>query len=138
MKSKRRFLARSEITPDIADLCEQVVRWRQTRQHRERMPEPLWTLAASLARQHTVARIARIARLDYYALKERLGGFVGSRANQEGRPSFVELPVSLCAPSAECIIEMEHPRGGRMRIQVKGGATPDLVALSHGFWSRES
>jgi len=138
MEAKLRLCARSEITPDIADLCEQVVRWRQTRRHRERMPEPLWALAASLARQHTVARIARLARLDYYTLKERLDSPVDSPANQEGRPAFVELPVSLCAPSAECIIEMEHPRGGRMRIQVKGGATPDFAALSHGFWSRES
>ena len=102
------------------------------------MPEPLWALAASLAREHTVARIARLARLDYYALKERLDSSVESPANQKGRPSFVELPVSLCAPSAECIIEMEHPRGGRMRIQVKGGSTPDFAALSRGFWSRES
>lgn len=137
MESKQTLLARAGITPDIADLCEQVVRWRQTRRHRERMPEPLWTLAASLARQHTVARIARLVRLDYYALKERLESLVETGAKQEGRPAFVELPVSLCAPSAECTIEMEHPHGGRMRIQVKG-ATPDLAALSRGFWGRES
>lgn len=102
------------------------------------MPEQLWTMAANLARQHTVARIARLARLDYYTLKERLDTPVDAAAKQERQPSFLELPVSLGAPTTECIIEMEHPRGGRMRIQVKGESTPDLAALSRGFWSRES
>ena len=95
-------------------------------------------MAVSLARQQTVARIARLARVDYYALKGRLDNPVAAAAKQERRPSFVELPVSLCAPTAECIIEMEHPEGGRMRIQVKGGCAPDLPALSRSFWSRES
>ena len=36
------------------------------------MPDPLWWLAARLARQYSVARISRFARLDCYSLKERL------------------------------------------------------------------
>ena len=138
MESREKSLARSEITADIAGLCKRITRWRQTRRHRERMPERLWVLAANLARQHTVARIARLGRLDYYALKERVEGPVESSTKYETRPSFIELPVSPCVPSAECIIEMEHPRGGRMRIQVKGSSAPDLAGLCHSFWSWES
>jgi hypothetical protein len=126
MESKQKSLARSEITAHIADVCEQIARWRETRRHRERMPEQLWAKAVSLA------------RLDYYALKDRLGTPVESAARRERQASFLEFPVSLCAATAECTIEMEHPRGSRMRIQVKGGSAPDLPALSRSFWSRES
>ncbi len=138
MESKEKSLARSDISSDITDLCEQITRWRQTRQHREPMPKQLWALAVSLAQQHTVARIARLARINYYALKKRLDPPIQSAAIQERSSSFIELPVSLCAPTAECIIEMERPEGGRMRIEVKGGAAPDVAALSRAFWSLES
>jgi hypothetical protein len=139
MESKKSLIPSYEISPDVAGLCQQIERWRQTRRHRERMPERLWALAASLARQHTVARISRAARLDYYSLKDRLEALVGeSTVKQEKRPSFIEVPLPLCAASAECIVELEHPRGGRMRIHVKGAPTPDLAALSRSFWSFES
>jgi hypothetical protein len=139
MESKKSLSPFSVITSDVADLCRQIERWRQTRRHREPMPGRLWTMAARLARQHTVARIARLARVDYYALRDRLETLVvESTRKQEKRPSFVELPVPPCAPSTECIVELEHPRGGRMRIHVKGTPAPDLVALSRSFWSLES
>lgn len=139
MESKKLLSALSDIPSDVTDLCRQIERWRQTRRHREPMPPRLWAMAARLAREHTVARIARLARVDYYALRDRLDALVvESTGKQEKRPSFVELPVPLCAPSAECIVELEHPRGGRMRIHVKGAPAPDLVALSRSFWSLES
>jgi hypothetical protein len=139
MESKKSLSPISDLPSDVAELCRQIERWRQTRRHLEHMPARLWTMAASLAREHTVARIARLARLDYYALRDRLKDLaVEPTVKHEKRPSFVELPASLCAPSAECIVELEHPRGGRMRIHVKGVPTPDLAALSRSFWSLES
>ena len=139
MESKKLLPALSDLPSDVANLCRQIERWRQTRRHRGPMPRRLWTMAASLAREHTVARIARLARVDYYALRDRLDALVAeSTGKQEKRPSFVELPVPLCAPSAEYIVELEHPRGGRMRIHVKGSPAPDPAALSRSFWSLES
>jgi len=139
MESKKSLAPSSDIPGDVAGLCHQIQRWRQTQRHRRRMPERLWALAASLAQQHSVARISRLARLDYYALRDRLDALVGEfPAKQEKRPSFIELPMPLCAPSPECIVELEHPRGGRMRIHVKGAPAPDLAALSRSFWSFES
>ena len=74
--------------------------------------------------------------MDYYSLRDRLDALaVGHTPKQETRPSFVELAAPLCAPSAECTIELEHPQGGRMRIHVKGVPAPDLAALSRSFWS---
>ena len=139
MESKKLLSALSDIPSDVANLCRQIERWRQTRRHREPMPARLWAMAASLAREHTVARIARLARVDYYALRDRLDSVaVEPTVKREKRPSFVELPGPVCVSSAECIVELEHPRGGRMRIHVKGAPAPDLAALSRSFWSLES
>ena len=122
----------------IRELSCQIEQWRSTRPHRMPMPEPLWTLAANLAARHGVAAVSRFLRLDYYSLKERVqpeerhpNRVSGSRASG---PTFIELP-SLTGPAvSECSIELEHPRGQRMRIHVKGTALPDLAALTRTFW----
>ena len=138
MKSKA-SLTRSSVPPDIKDLCRQIEGWRRTRRHREPMQESLWTLAASLARQHSVSRIARFARLDYYALKKRLDALGPDRAAKpEKAHSFIELPLPLCASVSECIVEVERPERGRMRIHLKGASVPDLVELTRSFWSMGS
>lgn len=128
-----------DVPAEIEELHRQVEQWRRTRRHREPMPTPLWRLAARLARQHSVARVSRVVRLDYYALKERVDLPNRDRiAEPEKRPAFVELALPLSAPVPECVVELEHPRGGRMRIHVKGGTAPDLAALSCSFWSAQS
>jgi hypothetical protein len=139
MESKKLLPRLTDIPSDVAYLCRQIERWRQSRRHREPMPARLWAMAASLAREHTVARIARFARLDYYALRDHLDALVIEPAmKREKEPAFIELPVTPSAPSTECIVEIEHPRGGRMRIHVKGAPAPDLAALSRSLWSLES
>jgi hypothetical protein len=96
MESKKSLSPLSDIPSDVAELCRQIERWRQTRRHREYMPARLWTMAAGLAREYTVARIARLARVDYYALRDRLDALtVEHTPKQETRPSFVELPAVM-------------------------------------------
>jgi hypothetical protein len=50
---------------------------------------------------------------------------------------FLELVAPQVAPSGsgltECVIELEGPRG-KMRVQWKGAAAPDLAGLSRGLW----
>jgi hypothetical protein len=41
--------------------------------------------------------------------------------------------TSASAQGCECIIEVEGPRG-RMRIEWKGPAAPDLAGLSRVLW----
>jgi hypothetical protein len=101
------------------------------------MPDPLWKQAAVLAHRHGISKISQIAKLHYYALKKRVQSAdrEGAVGPQNG-PTFVELPFPVSAP--ECILDLEHPRGGRMRIQVRGVPIPDLAALSRSFWGMES
>jgi len=118
------------IPADIQELSRQIEQWRSTRPHRMPMPEPLWTVAAKLARQYGVARVARFLRLDYYSLKERLQP-ERQQISLSGSPTFIELHHRTATP--ECSIELEHPRGSKMWIHAKG-ALPDLAALTHAFW----
>jgi hypothetical protein len=102
------------------------------------MPEPLWTLAANLAAQYGVAQVSRILRLDYYSLKERVQPYkrhpITVSESRSPGPTFVELPAMTAPAVSECSIELEHPRGPRMRIHVKGAVLPDLAVLTRIFW----
>jgi hypothetical protein len=53
----------------------------------------------------------------------------------KGGAPFIELVTPLGNSSPECIVELEHPRGAKMKIHLKGRVEPDLVGLSGLFWS---
>ena len=101
--------------------------WRQRRRPHARIPEELWREAAELACGHGINRTARALRLDYYSLKKRAAA--AARSGQ-GVPGFVEiLPGGMAIPRPECLIEVEDPRGAKMRIRLQGGDLPDVAAL---------
>jgi hypothetical protein len=126
--------ARVVVPSDIQEVSRHIEEWRSSRPHRMRMPEPLWTLAVNLARQYSVAQVSRFLRLDYYSLKQRLEALDPNRDAPEKSPTFIELRTVAATPASECTIDLEHPQGRRMRIQVKGAALPDLEALTRTFW----
>jgi hypothetical protein len=84
-----------------------------------------------LAGKYGVWKTAKALGLDYYALKKRF-----ETGRQQDDPTFMELVPSGSATLGECLIELEDPVGAKMRIHLKGGNTPDLAALSDGFWKR--
>jgi hypothetical protein len=47
---------------------------------------------------------------------------------------FTVAPAGPC----QCIVEWEDAAGAKMRMELKGTATPDLAALSRSFWNRGS
>ncbi len=124
---------------ELKELSRQIEQWRRTRPYRMPMPETLWTLAANVARQHGLARVARFTRLDYYSLKDRIEGLKqSSSAASVVKPTFIELRPLPVNPVSECTIELEHPRGRRMRIHIKGAPTPDVTALSRTLWGMKA
>jgi hypothetical protein len=92
-------------------------------------------LAVDRAREAGVHATARRLRLNYYSLKQRVES--AGRPGATGTPAFVELVPAVLRPAgaAECLIELEDPRGATMRILLKGTEAPDLAALSRAFWS---
>jgi len=129
------------------------------------IPERLWRAATDLAREHGVFATAKALHLEYGKLKQRADGAVPAlkgrvakapsalrrtqgitrrrtaalrRARSRARPpAFVELLGPRRGSSSECRVELEGPRG-RMRIEFKGIAAAELVALSRALWDGET
>lgn len=159
MRSKATGAVPADIPARLESLRRRFERWRMTRQGNSRIPAALWTAAVKLAEAYGVCPTARILGLDYNSLKRRMASAspgdspgsrkVGSRtfgvkaasqkrAAEETELTFVELAPPARGGPAECLVELEHPGGAKMRIQLKGAAIPDLAALSRSLWSAES
>ena len=124
-------------------------RWRQTRDGRSHIPEALWASAVKAVGNHGLNPTARALGLDYYSLKKHVeaaascGGpdrqeVAKSAAGKIRRGEFIELAPVAPAGSPECILDLEHPSGAKMRVHLKGMQAPDLAALSRSFWSMEA
>lgn len=141
----------SDIPPDMRRLYRRFERWRSGRTGRFPIPERLWAAATELARQHGVSSTAKALRLDYGRLQQRVEATVPAakgrvakapaavlrRSRSRSRPlTFVELLAPRPGSSPAGRVELEGPRG-RMRIEFRGIATAELVALSRALWDGE-
>jgi len=141
-----------DIPHNMRRLYRRFKRWRSAHTGRIPIPERLWAAATELAQEHGVSPTASALRLDYGRLKQRVkaavpaarGRVVKTRAAVPRRtpprprsPAFVELLALRPVGSQECRVELEGPRG-RMRVEFKGVATAELVALSRALWDGEA
>ena len=135
-----------EVPPNMRKVYQRLRRWRSSHARRVPLPDALWAAAGELAREHGINRTAKALHLEYGKLKERAGALgqekkvvrkvrtaVPRHAESTAAPTFMELitPRSGSLPSA--VVELEGPRG-RMKIELKGVATAELVALSRALW----
>ena len=124
------------IPTDLQELSGRFEDWRRTRRGKLPIPEPLWAAAAELARSHGVCQTAQVLRLEYKKLKHMTDGEAGGKPVRRRRApapaTFMEL-APLPTTAAECVIELEGPRG-KLRIQWKGATAPDLAGLSRVLW----
>jgi len=130
-------MPRTKFSPtDLSQLRHQLDIWRQAQSGTTRLPEALWTSAATLASIHGVGQVARTLRLDYNKLKRRVPQ-APSRPTPLSPPAFVELPLheSLPRASALCRIELSDPDGGKMTVDLPCEA-PTVVGLAQAFWRR--
>jgi len=124
------------VPADLEELRGRFEDWRRTRRGKLPIPEPLWAAAAELARSHGVCQTAQVLRLEYKKLKQltdrEAGGKPVRRRRAPAPARFVEL-APLPTAAAECVIELEGPRG-KLRIQWKGATAQDLAGLSRVLW----
>ena len=121
--------------------------WRRTHEPCSRIPEPLWRSAVRMAGVYGLHRTARALRLDYYALKKRVeqgtavndstAAVPAAVSKAEAMSPFLELVAPVSAGAGECILELENAAGAKMRVHLKGVASPDLAALSRSFWNHQ-
>jgi hypothetical protein len=126
---------KADISPamamDMEQARQQLEQFRSTHRPRCRLPASLWSRAAELARQHGLYPTARALRLDYTRLKKLVQS--RDRGPTTELPELVELIATPVARIPECTIELEGARG-RMRIQMKGVASAELMGLSQRLW----
>jgi hypothetical protein len=127
--------------PDVPDGMQKIYRrferWRGSHQGRLPIPKALWASAAEVAREHGVFRTATILHLEYAKLKRMTKSAAPVKRRTASPAELLELVAPRVAPSGpgltEYVIELEGPRG-KMRVQWKGAAAPDLAGLSRGLW----
>ena len=127
----------TDVPESMRGIHGRLARWRQSHTGRLPIPQPLWEAAAEVAREYGVFRTAKVLSLEYGKLK-RLTTESPPAKRRTARLSappatFVELLAPGTSGSAECLIELEGPRG-KMRIQWKGNTAPDLSGLSRVLW----
>ena len=120
---------------DINQLRHQLDRWRQSQSGVTRLPEALWTSAATLAITHGVGQVARTLRLDYNKLKRQVPS--PAQAAPIAPASFVELRPREWLPQAAtpCRIELSDPTGAKMTVELPCDPVT-VVGLAQGWWRR--
>ncbi|KJR99957.1 MAG: hypothetical protein VR65_14760 [Desulfobulbaceae bacterium BRH_c16a] len=126
-------LALAQIT--LTEVQSRFAAWRKTKQHRSRIPEELWTAAVMLNQEHSLCKISKALSLSYTDLKERAAKFQNTLDVRSASLSMNFIPIDI-APShaAECIVEMEHRNGNKMRMHFKGQVDLDLQSFAESFW----
>jgi len=120
---------------DMEEIRQELEQFRSTHRPRCRIPTGLWARAAELARRHGLGPTARALHLDYSRLK-KLAQATNHELKTAELPQLVELIGPTVTRIPECTIEVEGRRG-RMRIQVNGAATAELITLSQRLWEGE-
>jgi len=135
-----------EIPPDMRKIYLRLRRWRSSHARRVPLPDSLWAAAGELARAHGINRTAKALHLEYGKLKERAEAagpakrlvrkapsVTPRRARAPAPPTFMELITPRPGSVASAVVELEEARG-RMKIEFKGVAAAELVALSRALW----
>lgn len=106
--------------------------WRSRGPHRRRIPEELWQAAVDAAREHGLWRASRGLRLDYYSLKRRLGSC--APAPEAESVEFVEIPRKVLSTGPGCVLELQDPKGLRLRVELRDAAGAE--GLARALWSQ--
>jgi hypothetical protein len=130
---------RREVAGQLSALRERVEQWRQHRGRRgERIPEELWNAAVEAARVEGVHATCRALRFNAYSLQARMPPEPSEgQSEKTENGAFIELAMGQLGCGGKTVVELEGPRGGRMRIDVTGTSRVDIVGLAQAFWSRE-
>jgi len=128
---------------DVEQLRRRFEEFRSTHAVRSRLPEELWAAAAELAQRDGMDATARALEVDKPSLRKWADRLRPQRQPRPRRsppkrrgkavPAFVELLPSGSGATASCLIEVESPRGGKLRLELKAIETSELAELIRAF-----
>ena len=136
---------------DLEELRVRLAEFRSANRPRTRLPEELWRAAAEIAAQRGMKITARVLHLDTNSLTKWMDRKPGQAqrpaepkkakrkytrrkaAVMETPATFLELLAPSTGSAASCIVEVESPRGGKLRMELKGVATSEIAQLIQAF-----
>ena len=128
---------------EVGQARRRFAEWRSTHAVRSRLPEELWAAAVELVQRDGVDATARALDVDKPSLRkwaERLQPQRRPTARRSppkrrvnAMPAFVELLASGSSGATSCLVEVESPRGGKLRLELKAIATSQLAELIRAF-----
>ncbi len=137
---------------DAEQLRRRFAEFRSTHPVRSRLPEELWAAAAKLVRRDGIKATALALDVDRPSLQKWADRFEPGvqvqarkprRQRRAGRtvsaaPAFVELlaettGATLHRSETSCLVEVESPRGGKLRLELKAIPTSALAELIRAF-----
>ena len=127
---------------DIEQLQQRFTEWRKTHKVRSKFPEQLHQAAARLAHRDGIDTVMRALKVDKPSLQkwmDRLQQQQSPKRKPNAEPTFVELlacgadfgPLHRAAGS--CLVEVESPHGGKLRLELTDVATSELAELICAF-----
>lgn len=128
---------------ELSALSKRVELWREHREGaRERIPEELWNAAVVVARAQGVYATSKALRFNYANLKERVELSQSTEGAERGEKyeatRFIELGTGELGSSSKTVVELLGRSGGRVRIDVSGTSSVDVVGLAQAFWRHEA
>jgi hypothetical protein len=136
MKDPIASVPRLTLRPTLETVRKRFQVWRKNGSAGRRIPTALWGAAMELCRDHSVSKVSRALRLDYYGLRNRVHRAKDADWGPDNGFVKFDLGAPLVSP-AEWRVEMEAPNGAKMTLSLKG--TPrdlDPLELSRVFWSQ--
>jgi transposase-like protein len=130
---------------DVEQVRRQWTEWRSTHAVRSRLPEELWAAAVELVQRDGIDVTARALDVDKPSLRKWAGRLHPAQSPRTRRrsqpkqranalPAFVELLASGSGGvAASCLVEVESPRGAKLRLELKGIQTSELAELIRAF-----
>jgi hypothetical protein len=128
---------------DVEQVRRRWAEWRSTHAVRSRLPEELWAAAAELVQRDGIDATARALDVDKPSLRKWADRLQPRRQlsarksppkqKANALPAFVELLASGSGTGKSCMVEVESPRGAKLRLELKGIATSEIAQLIHSF-----
>ncbi len=126
---------------DVERVRRRWAEWRSTHAVRSRLPEELWAAAVELVQRDGIDGTARALDVDKPSLRKWAGRLNPARPQPARRakqraaalPAFVELLASGSGTGTTCLVEVESPRGAKLRLELKGIQTSELAELIRAF-----
>ena len=126
---------------DVEQVRRRFGEWRSTHAVRSRLPEELWAAAADLVQRDGIDATARALDVDKPSLRkwaerlqpQRRARRLPPKQRANALPAFVELLASSSGAATSCLVEVESPRGAKLRLELKAIPTRELAELIRAF-----